>query len=193
MNQTSSLINTFSTLPKNIRTFFLRALVTFIAWKCIYFLILYPIRIPDLQLTRATAISTTFIYNQVFQTSKTKVILEPDQGSKKAVIYVNDQRGIGIADACNGLELYVLYLGFIFCLPAPTKRKISFALVGITGIYILNSFRCFGLTYLFLNRYPFANFAHHYLFKMVIYIGIFFTWVVYSKRILTGKAIRQTA
>ncbi len=177
-----------SDLPKNVKDFLKRALFIFIIWKLTYHLLLFPIRVPDRQLTNLTAYSTTLVYtllmkNSVaYQREEIKPPLAKGQNpTKMTVIYVNDKRSVGIADGCNGLELYVLYSGFLLCFPFTLVRKITFILIGIISIFVLNTFRCFGLTYLFVNDYPFADFAHHYLFKIVIYAIIFFTWTQYVR------------
>ena len=172
-------------IPLPVQSFLKKALLIFIIWKLLYHLLLLPVRIPDQQLTNLTAATTGFLYNAVFN-SHINFREEFNYGYKMRVIYIEKRRVIGIADGCNGLELYVLYLGFLLCIPTTTKRLVAYAVLGIAGIYITNSLRCFGLAWLFLHNYSIANFAHHYLFKMIIYALIFFTWVRYSNKYLSN-------
>ncbi len=171
-------------VPEEIKDFLKRALILFVCWKLLFHLILFPTRFPDKQLTYATANSTTFLYKKLMNEPRVVFKEVNRSGVVSNVIYINRKRAIGIADSCNGLELYVLYIGFLFCFPIDIKRKILFTIAGIAGIFILNAFRCFGLAWLFLNNYSIANFAHHYLFKMVIYAAIFYTWALYCQKYL---------
>jgi exosortase/archaeosortase family protein len=183
--KTKSILNT---IPTEIRTFLIRAGVIFITWKLLYHLLLFPTRFPDKQLTQLTAAATSIVYTTLNNntTAVYRETVKPGRYNKNAVvsvavIYINNKRGIGIADGCNGLELYVLYIGFLFCFPFHLKRKLIYTLFGICGIFIMNTLRCYGLTYLFLHNYSIAEFAHHYLFKIIIYAAIFFTWTKYAK------------
>jgi len=175
--------NIWENVPVHVRAFLMRALIIFVLWKLIYHLLLFPIHFPDQQLTQLTAKSTGILYSFFIKDPLVVNREEVKNGTGKSVIFIQGRRAIGIADGCNGLELYVLYIGFLFCLPSTAKRRVLFCLGGIIVIFILNNFRCFGLAWLYLNDYPIANFAHHYLFKMIIYGVIFYGWVLYSKKI----------
>jgi exosortase/archaeosortase family protein len=167
-------------VPVFVRRFMQRALVIFMAWKLLYHLILVPTKFPDYQLSQLTAHSTGTAYQYMFGQ---KVSYQEQNTSTipKIYLYMDGQRGIGIADGCNGLELYILYMGFIFCLPTTVKRQLAFIAAGILGIYLLNNMRCIALAWMYLQGYP-TDFAHHYVFKAIIYVLIFATWVKYSKK-----------
>jgi SOS regulatory protein LexA len=53
------------------------------------------------------------------------------QVSRVSRIDRNGKPIMNIADECNGLELFVLYFGFLLAMPAVIKRKIWFGLCGI--------------------------------------------------------------
>jgi len=102
-------------------------------------------------------------------------------GNKKYII----QRkiyGNGVADGCNALELYVLYLVFLFSFPAALKRVLLFSIVGIAIIYISNIIRLAGLASMNIHRVNALDMAHHYVFKMVVYALIFILWVLFTKK-----------
>ena len=174
----TSLSKTFLLVPNGVRLFLVRALFVFVAWKLLYHLWLFPIQIPDRPLRDITAQHTAWLYN----------FLPGEQASLGSVtasantIRVAGSGGINIANGCNGLELFVTYLGFLFCYRSGWKRQVGFALVGVAFIYILNVLRCFGLVWLISNGSSLADFAHHYLFKMIIYSVIFGMWMLYTGR-----------
>lgn len=182
MTNSTSYFSFLNSIPPPIKSFLKRALVLFVVWKLLYHLLLYPSEFPNKQLTTLTAYSTGVLYH-VFIKEETVDFKEAvTKGTKVTVVYVKSKRVLAIADGCNGLELYILYVGFLLCIPTTTKRLAIFAMAGVFGIYVLNTFRCLGLVVLFLHNYSFADFAHHYLFKMIIYAIIFYTWVKYSKK-----------
>jgi exosortase/archaeosortase family protein len=152
----------------------------------LYHVILFPLRFPDKQLTILTAQSAGFIYKHLSNENSVFDREEIKKGYSISVLYIDNRRAIGIADGCNGLELYVLYIGFLLCIPTSAKKQVLFILTGVAGIFILNAFRCFGLAWLFLNNYAIANFAHHYLFKMIIYGCVFYTWDLYAKKYIAN-------
>ena len=182
MNPVATFSSTWKQAPAPVRLFLSRALIIFVVWKLLYHLFLYPIGFPDKLLTNLTGVSTSFLYRNLMNEPVIFFRDELRSGVKMAVVYIQNKRVIGVADGCNGLELYVLFIAFLFCIPTNIKRQIAFTLIGTAVIFISNGFRCFALAWLFLHNYSWANFAHHYLFKMVIYSMIFYMWIVYVKK-----------
>lgn len=172
-------------IPKDVRVFLTKALALFIVWKLLYHLLLFPTRVPDEQLTKFTAEGSVILYHNLMgeKLATVKDIVSPE-GSPYVAVYNSNQKLVAIADSCNGLELIVLYIGFLCCFPVNVKRLIVYILLGTIGIIALNIFRCYGLTWMYLNDYHLADFFHKYIFKMAIYGLIFLTWVKYSKRYL---------
>ena len=162
-------------LPVAVRNFLLRALLLFAGWLLLYNLVLKPLNVPDRQLTEfvkwGTVKSLSLFYNNV--------------SSEGQDILINGQTVVGIANQCNGLELIVLYLGFLLCLPTSRRRAITFAAAGTILICLLNIARCSLLAVLFMNHAFYANFAHHYAFKLIVYGAVFWGWIIYSKH--TGR------
>ncbi|HVS97495.1 MAG TPA: archaeosortase/exosortase family protein [Puia sp.] len=91
------------------------------------------------------------------------------------------ERVLSIADACNGLEVIVLYAGLILCLPSGWRRKAVFILSGAVLIEVLNVIRCAGLVLVYEYHPEYLDFSHHYLFTFVVYAFIFWLWYLFSK------------
>ena len=173
-----------SQIPVEIRYFFKNALIIFIVWSLLYNLVLFPLRIPDRQLTNVTARTTAFLYH-IFINEKTQVSFKEKSSGDLlyTTIYLDNKAVISIADPCNALGLYVLYISILFCFKAPLKRKIIFSIAGSAVIFILNGLRCFLLTWLYIKKSQFFSFAHHYLFLISIYLVIFFMWTLFIKKL----------
>src|SRR5690606_25374143 len=124
----SIIDNIKNAVPPKVRPFLLRAIILVVLWELLYNFILKPWGTPDDQLTDLVQFGAiqllSLFYTDVY-----------GQGS---TIVIEGERAVGIARQCNGLELIVLYLGFIICLPAGAKRMLLFSVIGTVVIYILN-------------------------------------------------------
>ena len=174
-------------IPLPIRLFLGKALLFFIVWKVVYSFFLYDSKFLDYPLTTHVAeASSVFLNNSMLLSGFTTQRVFTEHNSliiEASEIYHNDNLVLLIADACNGLELMVLYIGFIVCMPSKFWRKIIYILLGVLFIDIINILRCSGLIYLREYFHAYFDFAHHYLFKAVVYAATFLMWMVYSRKI----------
>ena len=139
----SEIKSAFNEIPKPILKFALKGLLIFLIWKSIYILLLVPNRIIDKPLTELVGDITTkglqTIYpNENFNTiSKNSKVVIGDIlfETDKVNVMMGNQKLIGIADGCNGLNLYVLFLGFIAAFPSTVKKKLYFGLYGILLVF----------------------------------------------------------
>lgn len=159
-------------IPANVRKFLLRAAVLIIGWELIYNFWLKPLGIPDNQLTQVVQ----------FGGAKLLSLFYNDISTEGNAILIEGRKVVRIAHQCNGLELIILYLGFILCIPTNIKRMLAFSIVGTAIIYILNVIRTAILAVMYDYQHSMTDFAHHYLFKIIIYAVVFAGWVLYVKK-----------
>lgn len=159
-------------LPPSAKPFVIRALLLFIGWKLLYHLLLERIGFPDEQLTAVVQIGTIKLLTPFFNS----VVAD---GSS---IIINGVKSVNIAPECNGLELIVLYIGFILCIPSNWKKMLGFAVVGTLVIYLLNLVRTALLAVMYYQSHSMTQFAHHYAFKIVIYAVVFAGWLLYVRK-----------
>lgn len=183
--------------PAPVKTFALRALVLFLFWKGLYLFVWQEPRTLDAPLTKAVGRQSTVLLNMIrpadtfrvkegiHSTTMEGVTIQKPQ----TLIYKGSRKLVGIEDGCNGLELFVLYIGFILAMPASFARKIAFGAGGLLVIHAVNLLRCSGLGLMLISMKQYFDLAHHYIFKIVIYATIFLLWVAYSRKLkLTGSA-----
>lgn len=163
--------NILSTIPTGLLKFLIKGLVIFVVWRVLYEGYLKPIGTPDHQLIQFL-LKCTFLVMQ---------LLYSDAFIRGYTIFVHNEPVLTFAIGCNGLELMVLYLGFLFCYPTNWKRVLCFSLLGIVLINVLNILRCAGLAIWYIHHLPYWDFMHHYVFKLVIYAVNFILWVRYTK------------
>ncbi|MFY7900906.1 MAG: hypothetical protein ACOVNY_12030 [Chitinophagaceae bacterium] len=168
--------NTLATVPKEIQYFFLRAILFLIAWKILYLLILSPIHIPDDWLSRFTTVISSKLIQSIYPDS----FITIHQDNDLYAIAINGKKSIGLGYACNALELYILYIGYIICRPAAFTRQFYYGITGIGIILLLNVIRVSLLCWLFLYDSSYGDFAHKYVFNCIVYFCIYWLWHYYS-------------
>lgn len=190
-----SLKSLTNDIPKPIMLFLGKALLVFIIWKLVYGLFLSDTRLLDNPLTTHVANASVYVLNGLGDMSGftsvtedfTYIEAEGFVTEKASKIYHNDRLVLYIADICNGLELMVLYIGFIVCMPSRFWRKVKYIIIGVILIDMINILRCTGLIYLREYYHAYFDFAHHYLFKAAVYSATFLMWMVYARKISLKK------
>ncbi|WP_372756519.1 archaeosortase/exosortase family protein [Mariniflexile sp.] len=178
-------------IPLPIRLFLGKAVLFFIVWKIIYGVFFVNTNSLDTILTSHVADASVFVLNNFTSMDNFEAVSEVYEETfggevvlnKASTIYHNNYIVLNIADACNGLELIVLYIGFIVCMPSKFLRKALYIAIGIILLDIANILRCVGLIYLREYYHAYFEFAHHYIFKIVVYSVTFLIWVVYTRKI----------
>ncbi|MFC2186656.1 hypothetical protein [Peijinzhouia sedimentorum] len=181
----------WNSIPSPVRGFLIKGLIIFLAWKLVYSLFLLPDRVIDEPLTQLVGKHTVIQLNRMADgdpfhaVEKTHYIVQEGVESYpvQTVLYFNDIPLSGIGDPCNGLEVFVLYLGFIIAFPSSWLRKAFFIPAGIVIIYVANIARFVGLIWLQWYKPGMLEFAHDYLYKGVIYLMIFLIWVVFTRNL----------
>jgi len=178
-------------LPRPILVFFLKAFVVFLLWKALYLIVLRPAEFPDRQLTSMIGHGTTMLLNiadrkgpvySAREGSNTKMVEGKVVDEFMMDIYHGEERTLRIANVCNGLELMVMYVGFLLCYPASSGRKWKFALPGILLICLMNILRCALLVLIYIYSRTILDFSHHFLFTFLIYAVIFLLWFRFAKK-----------
>lgn len=166
-------------IPASVRRFFVRALLVTIAWKLLYLFVLMPLGQPNRWLTNQTAYSTAVFLNAV----GTQPAVYPHYQPTRAHVYNERQQNLLIGNSCNGLELHILYIGFMVCLPVYSFRRWALYLFGgLLLIFALNILRCAGLYWLMVAASPWIDIAHKYIFKLVLYSAIAGLWYAYTRK-----------
>jgi exosortase/archaeosortase family protein len=189
----NKISNEIKQIPAPVKSFLWKALVFFLIWELAYNIYFIPNRVIDKPLCsivgKGTASFINFIKGSNLAYCKTVSEYISNEGefylTDKAIVFLGPNRLIGIADSCNGLNLLVLFIGFIVVYPSKVFLKLIYTIVGIVAIMLLNIARCAGLG-LIHNSYPsLTDFAHHYAFKIITYLAIFLMWYWFVK--LTNK------
>ena len=182
-----------------VRLFLGKALLFFIIWRVVYSVFMVDSQFVDINLTRHVAEASTFLLNNLgfmdgvtTRTQKKTIVFEGEETSNQiSLIYHHNKNVLYIAHGCNGLQLMVLYVGFIVCMPSRFWRKFKYIVIGVMVIDLINIFRCIGLIYLQEYFELYFDFAHHFLFKALVYTATFLMWITFAKKIKLNNEIVQ--
>ncbi|NJN26452.1 MAG: archaeosortase/exosortase family protein [Cyclobacteriaceae bacterium] len=92
-----------------------------------------------------------------------------------------------IGSACSGLELFILFFGFILLMRGRLVDKLWFVPLGFLGILILNIIRITGLCIIFYHHPEYLEFNHKYTFVILVYGAIFGLWVLWVNKFADRK------
>ena len=184
-------LSAWNKVPVAVKKFIFKAVAILVIWKVLYLAFLLPTRLLDKPLTYSVGIATTWLLNIYTGSSDYSTRSEISNVANDQVytamplqkIFFHQNNVVSIEDGCNALELFVLYAGFIICMPAKSLRKTLFIIGGIIAIYITNVVRCAGVAYIILYHPRYADFAHHYVFTFVVYGLIIALWLIFSKKL----------
>lgn len=165
------------------KQFILKSVLCVAIWRLVYVFILEPIRFPDKILTLFIGRGTIIFVNFFSKSGLSKAYCIENR-YRPEVMLVRDNRSIlRIGDACNGLELMLIYAGVIALLPGKISTKAVHIGIGFIALLLTNMLRCAGLEWVYEFYRPLFETTHHYLFTLVMYVIIFYGWVLYINKL----------
>lgn len=158
-----------SLIKSPVTQFILKALGIFSLWYVIYELWLLPKGELDLWLSlNIVAVSDGII--QAFGY---------DTWTMHRIIGIGENAGIHLVDGCTGISAIGLFMGFILAYPGDWDKRISFTVLGIGVIYLVNIFRIVVLVITQEEWIEFFDFTHDYSTTTIFYIVIFIMWMIW--------------
>ena len=94
---------------------------------------------------------------------------------------------IYIGSGCSGLELFLLFFGFILLMKGRLKDKLWFIPLGFLGILILNIIRITGLSMIYFHHPNYLDFNHKFTFVVIVYGAIFGLWILWVNKYADKK------
>lgn len=166
---------------KKVTFFFIKLFVLFSLWFVVYTIILRPGRLVDRPLTNFLTASVTKGIN-LFSPPSGAVSWVENPVRPCTHLTINNTAVFDIFDICNGIDLMFIYLGVLFLLPYPLKRKIVYGIGGVAAIISLNIIRICSLYFIYVYYRSAFDFSHHYLFTLLMYVLIFYGWLLFVKK-----------
>lgn len=107
-------------------------------------------------------------------------------GHYKSSIAIAGDGNLYVGDGCSGLELFLLFAGFILIMPGSMRNKLWFLPVGLALILALNIVRIVLLVLIHHYRPEWLYFNHKYTFVVIVYGAVFLLWMWWVNR-FSGK------
>jgi len=158
-------------LKSPVIQFVLKALAIFIVWYVLYEIWL----LPDGRLDEWVSLNIVGVSSGIIQ------LFGYETWSVNRIIGIGENGGIELVDGCTGISAIGLFLGFILAYPGDWKNRISFSLLGIGVIYIVNIFRIVVLVITQEEWIEFFDITHDYSTTTIFYIVIFLLWMTWVK------------
>ena len=154
-----------------VTQFILKALGVFILWYIVYELYL----LPKGDLDEWVSLNIVAISNGIIQ------LLGYETWTMHRILGIHENAGIQLVDGCTGISAIGLFAGFILAYPGDWKKKVSFTLIGIGVIYIVNILRIVVLVITQNEWVEFFDFTHDYSTTTIFYVVIFIMWMIWVK------------
>jgi exosortase family protein XrtF len=163
-------------ISKPLLRFVILAIALYIIWFLSYDFVIAPDGRTDAWLNKVVADHSAILLNLIGYSSDTA------PGIKQTILRINECSMVGVGNPCNGLELFVLFAGFIICFPGPVNKKLFFIPAGILIIHFVNVIRSAALALIQFKNPENLEFNHHYTFTILVYAIIFGLWMIWVNR-----------
>lgn len=120
---------------------------------------------------------TTEQTSQLLQLTNYKTEVRDHDKKATTAIRYNDRSIVSVYEGCNGLNIMIIFLGFLFAFGPYTKKLLWFIPAGILLIHSFNLVRIGGLFLITVHKPSWLYFTHKYLFTAFIYAIVFFLWL----------------
>lgn len=100
------------------------------------------------------------------------------------VIYIKGYENDNVAfyEGCNGLNILILFVAFVFAFGNRYKRMLWFIPAGILSIHLFNLFRLGFLAVLATWSSSIFHFVHKFAFTGIIYAFVLFLWYLWATK-----------
>ncbi len=167
-----------------LQQFLVKGIGLLVIWQIVYSMMLEPSGVIDLPLTYLVSEGATTALNWLgvdsyYESYQHK--LEPALSG--TILYIDGVQSVGIGNACNGLEIMVLFIGFLLIFPGKANTKIWYLLFGLLLIYIANIIRVILLGINYIESPSTFDFNHKYTYKIAVYVIVFILWVIWVEKL----------
>ncbi len=88
-----------------------------------------------------------------------------------------DKAILAVYEGCNGINIVIIFIAFIFAFSPITKCILWFVPMGLFIIHLSNLVRIILLFFVVTHRPEWMYYTHKYFFTAILYIIIFFLWI----------------
>ena len=159
--------------------FLLKAFGLYLFWYMLYDLWLHPKGNLDNIVSNNLAFLSSLIISSLGFTPIDSAAISTENIT---VIGIDGTHGLWVGDACNGITLFALFVGFIIVYPGRIINKLWFIPIGMLIIHIINIIRIVSLCLILFYAPDALNFNHTYTFTIIVYAVVFGLWLLWSNK-----------
>jgi len=89
---------------------------------------------------------------------------------------------LAIFEGCNGINIMIIFLAFLFAFGPVNRTLLWFAPVGLLILHAMNLARIVLLFWVSLYLPKFMYFTHKYFFTAILYVVVFVLWVWWVRK-----------
>lgn len=157
-------------LNSEVGKFLLKVVGIYLCWYIIYELWLLPEGSLDEWLTT----------NIVSVSAGILEVIGYEYYANGRLIGIGESSGIYLVDGCSGIAAIGLFVGFVVAYPGKWIPRISFIIIGIGVIYLVNIARIVTLAITQVRWPSIFDITHDYSTTAIFYIVIFVLWMVWA-------------
>jgi exosortase/archaeosortase family protein len=176
------MMNLIDFLKKPRNWFITKAISLVLLWEIVYDTLISKHTNIDFWLTNKVGESTGQLFNWLGKSSH----------FDGRYLYVDNIKSVVVADACNGLGLFALFLGFIIITPGKILHKFLYSIAGLTVLFFINMTRVYLLSVNYLKNPSTFEFNHKYTYLWLIYLAVFFLWILWLE-VINKKHFARSA
>ena len=165
-------------MNNRLAKFLISGAVIFVGWFLLYYIIL-----PEPQVLDAPLILfQSHISHWLLQVVGYNATIYDVMGRFTCTISLEGRSAVSVGGECGGLELLVLFAGFIIAYGGNRKALLWFIPVGLAIIILLNILRISSLAAIALHYPQYLDFNHKYTFVIIVYAAIFAMWWIWINK-----------
>ena len=136
--------------------------------------------------TRIVTEQTSFVVNLLGEQTST----QPKIASPTISIMKDSQSVISVFEGCNGINVMIVFVSFLFAFKGSRKQLAWFLPMGIVIIYLANLLRVVALYYVAGYWQHYFYYVHKYLFTAAIYLIVFMLWWWWMEKV-SGFSVKK--
>ncbi|GAB3337798.1 exosortase family protein XrtF [Marivirga atlantica] len=111
----------------------------------------------------------------------------PKEDLKSVYIFKDERAVLSVYEGCNGLNVMIIFIAFVFAYSRPSMKMLWFVPVGLIVVHLFNLLRIDLLYHVTLSLPKLLYFSHKFLFTAFIYIAVFGLWALWIFKIDAKK------
>lgn len=143
---------------------------------------------PD-PLTAEVTEQTCWILNTLGETAS----MEYAQTNPFVALQSGGETVVSIFEGCNGVNVLIIFLAFLFAFGGSRFDMIWFGALGIMVVHLVNLGRIIFLYFIAQNNPANFYYFHKYFFTAILYVVVFTLWVFWIMRFQRNHVRKQVA